>query len=208
MYVKIFLDDERPTPEGWVRAYWPDEVIALITAGGVNVVSLDHDLGDDERGTGYSVLLWLEEQVVVHGMQPPVLLVHSANSSARIKMEAAIASIYRHAESNCGSQSLPRNNIHEICSFPLESGAIDRLSVLLSSGVSPSMKTRLGMTPLHLLRLAQGRLEGMSCDSGDADEMALLLVRAGADPLARDDLGRTPGELRTDAKDVYKGRGE
>jgi hypothetical protein len=23
--VKVYLDDERPTPEGWVRAWWPDE---------------------------------------------------------------------------------------------------------------------------------------------------------------------------------------
>ena len=59
-------------------------------------LSLDHDLGDDLRGTGYSVLLWLEEQVVLHGMRLPILRVHSANSSARLKMEATIATIYRH----------------------------------------------------------------------------------------------------------------
>lgn len=95
--MKVFLDDERATPKGWVRAYWPEEVIRLIEAGGVTDVSLDHDLGDDEHGTGYTVLLWLEEQVIVNGLQPPKLFVHSANSSARLKMHAAIASIERHA---------------------------------------------------------------------------------------------------------------
>lgn len=95
--MKVFLDDERTTPEGWVRAYWPDEVIALLRSGQVTHLSLDHDLGDDARGTGYTVLLWLEEQVVVSGMQPPELRVHSANSSARLKMEAAIRSIEKHA---------------------------------------------------------------------------------------------------------------
>ena len=91
--MKVYLDDERETPEGWVRVYWPDEAIELLEAGGVTQISLDHDLGDDERGTGYDVLLWLEEQVVVNGMTPPKMRVHSANSSAREKMEAAIASI-------------------------------------------------------------------------------------------------------------------
>ncbi len=91
--MKVYLDDERETPEGWVRVYWPDEAIELLEAGGVTQISLDHDLGDDERGTGYDVLLWLEEQVVVNGMTPPKIRVHSANSSAREKMEAAIASI-------------------------------------------------------------------------------------------------------------------
>ena len=98
--MKVYLDDERVTPNGWVRAYWPEEVIELLKTGQVTELSLDHDLGDDERGTGYTVLLWLEEQVAVHGMAPPpVLRVHSANSSARQKMDAAIAAIIRRANS-------------------------------------------------------------------------------------------------------------
>ncbi len=95
--MKVYLDDERETPDGWVRVYWPDEAIELLKAGGVTEISLDHDLGDDERGTGYDVLLWLEEQVVVHGFRPPKMGVHSANSSAREKMEAAIVSIEKRA---------------------------------------------------------------------------------------------------------------
>ncbi|WP_233874425.1 cyclic-phosphate processing receiver domain-containing protein [Paraburkholderia adhaesiva] len=93
--MKVFLDDERATPEGWVRAYWPEEVIALLQQGGVTELSLDHDLGDDAHGTGYTVLLWLEEQVAVHGLRPPRLHVHSANPSARLKIQAAIAAIDR-----------------------------------------------------------------------------------------------------------------
>lgn len=95
--LKVFLDDERITPEGWVRTFWPEEVIVLLKTGQVTDLSLDHDLGDDDHGTGYAVLLWLEEQVALHGMRPPRIQVHSANSSARLKMEAAIASICKHA---------------------------------------------------------------------------------------------------------------
>ena len=95
--MKVYLDDERETPDGWVRSYWPDEAIALLKTGRVEQISLDHDLGDDDRGTGYDVVIWLEEQVIVHGMTPPIIRVHSANSSARAKMEAGIATIMRHA---------------------------------------------------------------------------------------------------------------
>lgn len=95
--MKLYLDDERPTPEGWHRVYWPDEAIPLLASGQVTEISLDHDLGDDERGTGYDVILWIEEAVVTRGFVPPRMSVHSANSSARLKMEQGIRSIERHA---------------------------------------------------------------------------------------------------------------
>lgn len=93
--MRIWLDDERPAPDGWVRCLWPSEVIDLLVAHeDVTDVSLDHDLGDDERGTGNDVLLWIEEQVALNGYDPPTLRVHSANSSAAQKMWAAIAQIH------------------------------------------------------------------------------------------------------------------
>jgi len=80
-----------------VRVYWPDEAIALLESGAVEELSLDHDLGDDERGTGYDVVLWIEEAVALRGFKPPRISVHSANSSARDKMIAGIQSIERMA---------------------------------------------------------------------------------------------------------------
>jgi len=94
--VKVYLDDERVPPEGWVLVRWPDEVIDLLKTGEVTHLSLDHDLGDDGRGTGYDVLLWLEEQVFNNKFfKVPEMKVHSANSGARPKMESAIRSIQR-----------------------------------------------------------------------------------------------------------------
>ncbi|MBZ4396399.1 cyclic-phosphate processing receiver domain-containing protein [Myxococcus faecalis] len=95
--MRVYLDDERPTPEGWVAVRWPEEAIALLEGGQVVELSLDHDLGDDEHGTGYDVLLWLEEAVATRGFVPPRVRVHSANSSARQKMELAIVRIERFA---------------------------------------------------------------------------------------------------------------
>ena len=102
--MRIWLDDMRPAPEGWIRCYWPSEVIALLeahngTLGGV-VLSLDHDLGDDARGTGYDVLAWLEEHVATHGLtEVPVIHIHTANPVAHARMEDAAQSIAHLARS-------------------------------------------------------------------------------------------------------------
>ena len=71
--MRVYLDDEREIPEGWVRVYWPNEAIELLKTGEVVEISLDHDLGDDERGTGYDVVLWIEEAVATTGFEPPVI---------------------------------------------------------------------------------------------------------------------------------------
>jgi hypothetical protein len=93
--MKVYLDDERPAPQGWISARWPEDVIRLLETGGVTDLSLDHDLGNDERGTGYDVVLWIEEAVATKGFVPPEIAVHSANTSARQKMELGILSIKR-----------------------------------------------------------------------------------------------------------------
>ena len=56
-------------------------------------ISLDHDLGDDERGTGYDVVLWIEEAVCTSDFRAPKMSVHSANISARKKLELGIDAI-------------------------------------------------------------------------------------------------------------------
>ncbi len=92
--MKLFLDDERKPPPGWTQVRWPDEAIELLQAGAVTHLSLDHDLGDDQRGTGYDVLLWIEEQVALSGFIPPAIIeVHSANPAGRKRMLAAIEAI-------------------------------------------------------------------------------------------------------------------
>ncbi|MFM5517509.1 cyclic-phosphate processing receiver domain-containing protein [Aeromonas dhakensis] len=91
--MKLYLDDERKTPVGWVRVFWPDEAIAWLKTEMVTEISLDHDLGDDDRGTGYDVILWIENEVMTNNFIPPKIHIHSANVSARIKMELGIMAI-------------------------------------------------------------------------------------------------------------------
>ena len=93
--MKVFLDDIREAPEGWELVKWPSEAINLLKTGEVTEISLDHDLGDDERGTGYDVILWIEASVVYDKFKPPIITIHSANTSAKEKMESGIRSIYK-----------------------------------------------------------------------------------------------------------------
>jgi hypothetical protein len=97
--VKVFLDDERVAPPGWRQARWPDEVVELLLTGEVTHLSLDHDLGDDSKGTGYDVVSWLENAVATKHFKPPKISVHSANPPARKRMQAGIDAIERLAKS-------------------------------------------------------------------------------------------------------------
>ena len=95
--MKIFLDDVRNAPDGWVLCRWPDEVIEHLKFGNVDEISLDHDLGNDAKGTGYEVITWIEKNVQ-NGFVPPLIKVHSANTVAKARMLAGIASINRMME--------------------------------------------------------------------------------------------------------------
>jgi hypothetical protein len=93
--MKIYLDDIRTEPEGWVRVKTAQETIELLKSNKVTELSLDHDLGDDKNGTGYDVILWIEQEVYQNNYIPPIIKVHSANAPAREKMEAGIKNILR-----------------------------------------------------------------------------------------------------------------
>ena len=97
--MKIYLDDVRDAPPGWIQTTTADTTIQFLETGRVTHLSLDHDLGDDEGvGTGYDVLLWIEEQVFMHGFTPPKIWIHSANCAAWTKMEQAIEAIEKCVE--------------------------------------------------------------------------------------------------------------
>lgn len=96
--IDIYLDDERRTPEGFVRTYSVKETIALLEKCKeegieVNILSLDNDLGMGVE-EGYKVASWLEEQVITNNFPIPNRLVaHTANPVARDKMHASFRTI-------------------------------------------------------------------------------------------------------------------
>jgi hypothetical protein len=109
--MKLYLDDERPTPAGWIGCRWPEDVINLIKQGGVEEISLDNDLDEDSGyvhpRVGYDVILWLENEVVTNpNFKMPKVRLHTQNPVALQKMKAGLRYIHgilqerEHVENN------------------------------------------------------------------------------------------------------------
>lgn len=91
--MKIYLDDERLTPEGWQRAYTVEETIEFLKTRKVTFLSLDNDLGEGLR-EGWQVLDFLEETVYNdHTFPMPEVTIHSANASRVEYMKRTLKSI-------------------------------------------------------------------------------------------------------------------
>lgn len=85
---KLWHDDVRPPPDGddWVRARTNHEAMTLLSHGGIDECSLDHDMGADPsaginakgsspNGSGLDLVRWMVEQNLV----PPIVTIHSWN---------------------------------------------------------------------------------------------------------------------------------
>lgn len=95
--MNLWLDDKRIAPDGWVWVKTAADAIAALKVCQFETISLDHDLGDEEGPTGYSVLCWIEEEIVnpTFKFRCPKILVHSANPVGMRRMRQAIESIDR-----------------------------------------------------------------------------------------------------------------
>lgn len=100
--MKVYLDDERETPEGWQRTYTVAETVELLKTRQVEALSLDNDLGPDQP-EGYTVLDWLEEVIYFDETFPmPEISVHSANTARGEYMRRAALSIQRIRQQQIG----------------------------------------------------------------------------------------------------------
>lgn len=106
--MKVWLDDQPdirgpnfPKEEGWIHTRWPEETIELLKTGQVEVLSLDHDLGEDvgytKPRTGYDVMLWLEEQAKTNPqfVPPKHIQFHTNNAVGRQKMKISAQQMYK-----------------------------------------------------------------------------------------------------------------
>jgi hypothetical protein len=89
--MKVYLDDQRPAPPGWVLARTADEATALLRQGNVTDLCLDYDLGDPVFGTGLDVLDWLETAVAERKLTLPRMTAHSGSILGRRRLETSIA---------------------------------------------------------------------------------------------------------------------
>jgi hypothetical protein len=82
----LWVDDVREMPTGFdYHARTAAEAIRLLANGNVRRVSLDHDLGGHENGTGYEVAKWIEAKAFAWsqgeegGLPPLEWSIHSQN---------------------------------------------------------------------------------------------------------------------------------
>lgn len=90
--IKIWVDDIRPVPTGYVGAKSVNEAIALIeeierNAGSIVVIDLDHDLGDYAAGGGDAIKL-LDYLAAREKFYP--IAFHTANPVGRANMERMV----------------------------------------------------------------------------------------------------------------------
>ena len=90
--MKLYLDNQRDAPEGWLAVRWPEEAILLLATGEVTDLSLDHEFGNGICGKVDEVFDWITVAVTKHGFKAPVITVHSTNATQQQRLqERAVA---------------------------------------------------------------------------------------------------------------------
>lgn len=90
--MRIWLDDIRKAPEGFVHAHSVNEAKLLViecenTGEDIDLLDLDHDLGDyyDQGGDAIKLLDWLAERGVFYPVR-----IHTLNPVGRANMQRLI----------------------------------------------------------------------------------------------------------------------
>lgn len=96
--INLYLDDLRDIPEGFVGARTIDEAIKYLENPNyiVNILTLDHDLGEDSKGkllpTGQDLVKYIGE----HGLFAKNIYIHSKNPVGKEAMFSSLKSFQRH----------------------------------------------------------------------------------------------------------------
>lgn len=84
--INLYLDDLRDVPEGFILAKTVEEAIYYLENYKVEILSLDHDLGEDEKGnllpTGYDLVKYICE----NGLRADKIYIHTDNPCGRLNM--------------------------------------------------------------------------------------------------------------------------
>ena len=93
--MKIWLDDVRPSPKGWMWALDYDLFVHFVIRYGIpDEVSLDHDLGHEYKD-GYGAAKFLVEQCLSLNVPLPIWRVHSANPVGKENIEKLLINYNR-----------------------------------------------------------------------------------------------------------------
>lgn len=85
--INVYLDDLRDCPERFILARNALECRLLLLSNDVNILSLDHDLGEVDAETGYDFCKWLVEAGEYETkIYPKEIYLHTANGVGRDNM--------------------------------------------------------------------------------------------------------------------------
>lgn len=84
--INIYLDDLRVCPDGFVIARTYEDAVKLMENNKIGILSLDHDLGEDENGnllkSGYDLVKYICE----NNCDIEKIYIHTDNAVGRINM--------------------------------------------------------------------------------------------------------------------------
>lgn len=93
--INIYLDDLRIIPDGFVAARTYEDAVALLNTHKVNILSLDHDLGEDINGnllkTGYDLVKYICE----NNCSVEQIYIHTDNVAGRANMYETLLAAQR-----------------------------------------------------------------------------------------------------------------
>ena len=93
----LYLDDLRPTPEGFDRVYSYEEFVDYLERKGLpDFISFDHDLG--EGLSGYDCAKYLVEYCLAHQFPLPNYQVHSQNPVGKENIEQLLENFRKYSE--------------------------------------------------------------------------------------------------------------
>lgn len=88
--MRLYVDDIRPCPEGFVLARSYEEAVEIILRKRIRVLSLDHDLGQEK--SGYDLCKFLVENCLDSRIEwPDEIYLHTDNPVGRNNMLQLLA---------------------------------------------------------------------------------------------------------------------
>lgn len=90
--IKLYLDDERPCPDGFMLARNLAEFKKIVLSFEPEFISFDHDLGGDE--IGLDAIKWLIS--IDYPLPENGWRIHSANPVGRDNMQSLLLNWFKH----------------------------------------------------------------------------------------------------------------
>jgi len=94
--VKLYIDDTKPIPPGWVGVRSIGDAAFFMRNQTFSAISFDNDMGEEKEGA--DLANWLEQKLASGEFSKErfkncVFTVHSSNPAACVRIEQALASI-------------------------------------------------------------------------------------------------------------------